>query len=147
MATDKIPTSPVPTEEENRMTEPRARVSGLRRGACLGFVLAGCTSTITGSPSGGSGASAGTAGGTTAKPGTGGGSSATGGSAAATATGGTGNTGTGGSGGGNGGTASAMGGNGAGTSTACGSSAPTAVPFRVMTRLNRVEYDNTVRDL
>jgi hypothetical protein len=147
MATDKTLTSRVPTEEENRMTEPRARVPGLRLGVCLVFVLAGCTSTITGTPSGGSGASAATTGGTTANPGAGGGSSATGGSGAATATGGTGATGTGGSGGGNGGTASAMGGTGAGTSMACASAAPAAVPFRVMTRLNRVEYDNTVRDL
>ena len=136
----------------HNMTEPRTRVLGMRLCACLAALLAGCTGTITGSPSGGSGASAGTTDGTT-HPGAGGGSSATGGSAAATggnaaatATGGAGTVGTGGSGGA-GATASATGGSGADTSTACGSAAPAGVPFRVMTRLNRVEYDNTVRDL
>jgi hypothetical protein len=154
MATDNTLTSQAPTAEENRMTAARTRASGLRLGACLAFALAGCTGSITGAPAGGSGASAGTTGGTTANPGAGG-SSATGGSAAATATGGnaaatasggTGNTSTGGSGGGNAGTASATAGTGVGTSD-CASAAPAAVPFRVMTRLNRVEYDNTVRDL
>jgi hypothetical protein len=141
-ATDTTATSLTPTEERNRMTVARTRVLGPRLGAYMALMLAGCTSTITGTPSDGSGASAGTSGGATANPGAGG-SSATGGNAAATATGGTGTPGTGATGG----TANATGGTGAGTSSACGSSAPAAVPFRVMTRLNRVEYDNTVRDL
>ncbi len=33
------------------------------------------------------------------------------------------------------------------TTTACGVSGESLVPFRALTRLNRVEYDNTVRDL
>ncbi len=62
------PNEPVPTQEENRMTAARTRVSCLHLGACLAAVLAGCTTTIAGTPSGGTGASAGTTGGTTANP-------------------------------------------------------------------------------
>jgi hypothetical protein len=147
MATQKTLTSRAPAETENRMTEARPAISGLRLGACLAAVLAGCTTTITGSPAGGSDATAGTTGATAPNVGAGGSSSATAGNGAGAASGGAGTPLPSGSSGGNGGSASATGGTGGGTSTACASATPAPVPFRVMTRLNRVEYDNTVRDL
>ena len=137
------------------MTEPRTGLPGLRACACLAALLMGCSSTISGTPSGGSGASAGTSDGTAANPGAGGGSSANGGSGAATATGGTGATGKGGS--------SATGGTGTSGSTGTSGTAgavvdPTDAQCAAqasglnigrsrLARLTRTQVAHTLRDL
>jgi hypothetical protein len=151
---NKTLTSRLPQQEENRMIEARTRASGLRVGACLAAVLAGCTGTVTtGTPSGGSGASAGTPSSTTVNSGAGGGSSATGGNPAAMATGGFGTSGTGGRGSADTGGSSNGGGNGEPVTQDdidANCAALNGVLRTGLTRLRRLtrdQFNNTVADL